>query len=123
MEVMENKQCELMNRSEAAEAIWKMNEDDLRFLNRLIVERLKLIHQARNTVMLAHFSVGDRVRFSTGAGDVKTGTIVRLNKKTASVVTDEGQRWNVHPAYLSADVAEKKASGDILDFLGHSEVR
>jgi len=35
-----------------------MNEDDLPFLNRLIVERLKLIGQARSTVMLAHFSIG-----------------------------------------------------------------
>jgi hypothetical protein len=102
---MENIRCELVNRSEAAEAIRKMNEDDLRFLNRLIVERLKLIHQARSTVMLAHFSVGDRVRFSTGIGDSKAGVIVRLNKKTASIATDDGQRWNVHPGFLSADAA------------------
>ena len=98
---------ELMNRAEAAETIRKLNEEDLRFLNRLIVERLKLISQARSTVMLAHFSVGDRVRFSTGAGDQKVGVIVRLNKKTASIATDDQQQWNVHPGYLSADGPEK----------------
>ena len=91
-----------MNRTEAAETIWKLNEEDLHFLNRLIIERLKLIHQARSTVMLAHFNVGDRVHFSTGAGDQKTGVIIRLNKKTASIATDDGQRWNVHPGYLRA---------------------
>jgi hypothetical protein len=100
---MQDHRTELTNRSEIMEAIRKLTEDDLRFLNRWIVERLKLISQARSTVMLAHFSVGDRVRFSTSAGDEKTGVIVRLNKKTASVATDDGQQWTVHPAYLTAD--------------------
>jgi len=31
---------EWINRADAAEAIWKLNEDDLHFLNRLIVGRL-----------------------------------------------------------------------------------
>ena len=55
---------ELTDRVGAAEAIRRMSEEDLRFLNRLIVERLKLIHQARSTAMLAHFGVGDRVAAS-----------------------------------------------------------
>ena len=91
---------ELADRAGAAEAIRRMNEDDLRFLNRLVVERLKLIAQARSTAMLAHFSVGDRVSFQSSSGELKTGVIVRLNKKTASIATDEGQQWNVHPGFL-----------------------
>jgi hypothetical protein len=100
---MENLICQLMNRTEAAEAIRRLNEDDLRFLNRLIVERLKLLHQARSTVMLAHFSVGDRVSFPTTTGEQKSGVVVRLNKKTASIETSDGQQWNVHPVYLRAE--------------------
>ena len=110
---MGDNRFELMNRAEAAEAIRKLNEDDLRFLNRLIVERLKLINQARSTVMLAHFSVGDRVRFSTAAGDQKSGVIVRLNKKTASIATDDGQHWNVHPGYLTADGPAKTPNVEV----------
>jgi hypothetical protein len=102
---MENQVCQLMNRTEAAEAIRRLDEGDLRFLNRLIVERLKLLHQARSTVMLAHFSVGDRVSFPASTGEQKTGVIVRLNKKTASIDTSDGQRWNVHPVYLRADAS------------------
>jgi hypothetical protein len=101
---MENCVCQLMNRTEAAEVIRRLNEEDLRFLNRLIVERLKLLHQARSTVMLAHFSIGDRVIFPTSAGEQKSGIIVRLNKKTASIHTSDGEHWNVHPGYLRADV-------------------
>ena len=91
---------QLADRVAAAEAIRRMNEEDLRFLNRLIVERLKLIGQARSTAMLAHFSMGDRVTFQSSSGQPKTGIIVRLNKKTASVATDDGQQWNVHPGFL-----------------------
>jgi hypothetical protein len=40
---MASESFELAGRASAAEAIWRMNEEDLRFLNRLIVERLKLI--------------------------------------------------------------------------------
>jgi hypothetical protein len=96
-----------INRSDATEAIRKMNEDDLRFLNRLIVDRLKLISQARSTVMLANFSVGDRVCFSDSYGQDKSGIIVRLNKKTVSVDTDDGQKWKVHPGFLRSDGHEK----------------
>jgi hypothetical protein len=87
------------------DAILRMSEDDLRYLNRLIVERLKLIGQARSTVMLARFSVGDRVSFQSPSGERKSGVIIRLNKKTASITTDDGQRWNVHPGFLTADDA------------------
>ncbi len=104
---MGNDRIELMDRAAAAETIRKLNEDDLRFLNRLIVDRLRLIQQARSTIMLANFSVGDWVTFPTTAGGQKKGVIVRLNKKTASIVTEDGQQWNVHPAYLRADAAEK----------------
>jgi hypothetical protein len=116
---MSDHSVELTDRAAAAESIRKLNEDDLRFLNRLIVERLKLIHQARSTVMLANFSEGDRVSFPASDGLRRCGVIVRLNKKTASIVTDEGQRWKVHPSFLSAIASEqnqqpvKKHQGEI----------
>ena len=98
---MAGERFELVDRAAAAETIRRMNEEDLRFLNRLIVERLKLIGQARSTAMLAHFSVGDRVSFQSSSGERKAGVIVRLNKKTASIAVDDGQQWNVHPGLLS----------------------
>ena len=91
-----------MDRAAAVEAIRRMNEDDLRFLNRLIVERLKLISQARSTVMLAQFNVGNRVSFQSTSGERKVGVIVRINKKTVSIATTDGQQWNVHPGFLTA---------------------
>ncbi|MBM4023826.1 MAG: hypothetical protein FJ280_00240 [Planctomycetes bacterium] len=91
----------LKNREDAAEAIRHLGEEDLRYLNRLIVERLKLIAQARSTALMARFHTGDRVGFRTSSGEWKHGVIQRLNQKTASILTDDGQRWNVAPAFLA----------------------
>jgi len=34
-------------------------------------------------------------------GEWKEGTVQKLNKKTASILTDRGHRWNVSPGLLS----------------------
>jgi hypothetical protein len=92
---------ERVDRVAAIEAIRRISEEDLRFLNRLIVERLRLISQARSMVMLARFNVGDRVSFQGTSGERKGGVIVRINKKSASIATGDGQHWNVHPSLLT----------------------
>jgi len=70
------------------------------FLNRLIVERLKLISQARATGLMSSFSVGDHVGFQGTDGRALEGVVLRLNKKTVSVITDNGHQWNVGPGLL-----------------------
>ncbi|MBU0571226.1 MAG: hypothetical protein KJ995_00530 [Candidatus Omnitrophica bacterium] len=81
--------------------IEKLTEDDLVFLNRTIVERLKLISQAKSTMMMSKFTIGDRVKFQTPNGENKTGFILRLNKKTASIETDDNLHWKVYPGFLA----------------------
>lgn len=90
----------IIDRASAVEAINHLGAEDLAFLNRLIVERLKLISQARSTRLMANFTKGDRVGFQTTDGRMVEGSVMRLNKKTVSIVTDEGQRWNVAPGLL-----------------------
>jgi len=51
-------------------------------------------------VALAQFAEGDRVQFTATDGSVKQGIVQRLNTKTASVRTDEGQGWKVSPGLL-----------------------
>lgn len=92
----------LADRAAVMDMIKKLGEDDLAFLNRLIVERLKLISQAKSTHQMALFNTGDRVRFQTHNGQ-KRGIIIRLNKKTASIRTDDGGNWNVSPMLLNAE--------------------
>lgn len=91
-----------LDRDGALDAIRRMGEEDLLFLNAQIADRLKLIAQARSTVELARFGVGDRVGFPGKDGLPREGVITRLHKKTVSIITDEGHRWNVSPGLLKA---------------------
>ena len=102
----------IIDRVSAVEAIKRLGEDDLLFLNQLIVERLKLISQARSTSQMAAFGNGDLVSFRSPAGHDIQGVVLRLNKKTVSVDTGDGQRWNVAPGLLRLI----KAAGDGLVF-------
>ncbi len=85
------------------EFIKSLGEDDLRYMNRLIIERLKLLYQQKSTTQMQRFNVGEKVRFTDPDGTVRTGTIIRLNKKTASLVTTGGEQWNVAPGLLRHD--------------------
>ena len=96
----------------------QLTEAELIDLNRRIVERLRLLHQMRAHATMLKFSIGDRVTFDTEDGRTVVDALVRYNKKTVSVVTDDGHRWNVSPRFLrpveprditpSADAISKK---------------
>jgi hypothetical protein len=90
----------IFDRISAVEAIKRLSEEDLLFLNRLIVERLKLISQAKSTCLMAGFARGDRVGFQAPDGRSLQGIVLRLNKKTVSVATEDGHQWNVAPGLL-----------------------
>ena len=93
----------IIDRVSAVEAIKRLNEEDLLFLCRPIVERLKPVSQARSTCLMARFTRGDRVGFQAPDGRSLEGIVLRLNKKTVSVATDDGHPWNVAPHRVSRD--------------------
>ena len=77
----------------------KLSEDELIELNRRVVERLQLMRSAKSLTQLARFSVGMLVEFDTDEGRTVSGTVARLNRQTATVVTALG-RWRVSPSRL-----------------------
>jgi hypothetical protein len=79
----------------------KLSEDELIDLNRRIVERLRLIRSARHLTQLARFAVGMTVEFDTDDGRTVSGTVARLNQRTATIVGPSG-RWRVSPSLLRA---------------------
>jgi hypothetical protein len=99
----------IVDRLSAVEAIKQLDEEDLRFLNHLIVERLKLISQAKSTSLMANFSKGDLVGFQAPDGRMIEGIVLRLNKKTVSIATDDDHQWNVAPGLLRL----VKPAGDV----------
>ncbi|MCP5420164.1 MAG: hypothetical protein H6969_06700 [Gammaproteobacteria bacterium] len=78
----------------------RFTEAELIDLNRRIVERPRFLQQMRAHANRLQFSIGDRVTFDTNEGRTVAGILVRYNKKTVSIVTDDGHRWNVSPHFL-----------------------
>ena len=80
----------------------QLTEAELIDLNHRIVARLRFLQQMRAHVEMMEFKIGDRVTFqSPGQGPVE-GMLTRYNKKTVTVVTDEGRQWNISPTFLKA---------------------
>ena len=79
----------------------KLTEAELVDLNHRIVERLRLLQHIRAHADMLEFSIGERVTFQPdGRGPVQ-GMLTRYNRKSVTVVTDDGHRWTVSPALLS----------------------
>ena len=78
----------------------ELTEAELIDLNHRIVERLKFLNQMRTHAHMLEFKIGDRVTFQPQGGSPVVGMLTRYNKKTVTVITDDGQRWNVSPGFL-----------------------
>jgi len=77
-----------------------LTEAELIALNHRIVERLRFLQQMRAHAHMLEFKIGDRVTFHPEGQPPVTGMLTRYNKKTVTVITDEGQHWNVAPSFL-----------------------
>ena len=80
--------------------ITKLSEGELLALNRQIVERLRLLQQMRTDERMLEFRVGDRVSFEPERRGVLFGVLLRYNKKTVTVLTEDGEQWKVPPGLL-----------------------
>ena len=78
----------------------KLTEAELADLNRRIVERLRFLGQMRAHTSMLEFSIGDRVAFQPEGRSPVVGMLTRYNRKTVTVITDSGERWNVAPGLL-----------------------
>ena len=76
-----------------------LNERELRDPDSRIVERLRMMGQLRAHRNMLQFHIGQRVRFRADWREVQ-GILSRYNRKTVTVITDGGERWNVAPALL-----------------------
>lgn len=78
----------------------KLSEKELISLNRQIIDRLKILQQVKIQQSMNEFRLGDRVHFASHSGEMVEGVLVRHNKKTVSIITDDGRQWNISPGFL-----------------------
>ena len=77
-----------------------LTEAELVDLNHRIVQRLRLMSQVHAHKAMLEFRIGDRVTFEPEGGTPVFGILTRYNKKSVTVITDDGRRWNVSPRFL-----------------------
>lgn len=76
--------------------------EELIALNHRIVARLKFLDDVQAQQEMIAFALGARVSFEAGRGHGRqTGMLVKFNRKTVKVLTDDGREWNVSPHLLS----------------------
>jgi hypothetical protein len=90
----------------------ELNEEELIDLNHRIVERLRFLSQMRAHSQMLDFKIGDRVTFQPEGRPPVVGMLTRYNRKTITVITDNGQHWNVAPGFLrKATSSDRAGSG------------
>jgi len=89
-----------IEQSRIEDFIKSLSRDELVFINRLIVERLKLLSQRASTDAMTQFNLGEQVEFDGPDGKLRKGSIVKLNKKTVKVLLQTGAAWSVSPEFL-----------------------
>jgi hypothetical protein len=89
--------------------ITQLTEDELIDLHHRITERLRFLSQTRAHHKMLEFKVGDRVSFKRDDQTTLSGVLTKYNKKTVTVITDNGEHWNVSPGLLKL-AKETKAS-------------
>ncbi len=88
----------------------ELTEAELIDLNHRIVERLRFLNQMRAHRRMLEFKIGDRVTFQPGGRPPVVGMLTRYNRKSVTVITDDGQHWTVSPSLLRK--AESPANVD-----------
>jgi hypothetical protein len=108
-----------MARTEPARIdIDRLSEAELIDLNHRIVARLKLLRELQAHQAMLDFRMGERVSFEPPGRGRQLGIITRYNRKSVTVITEDGGHWTVAPALLSKASpapAQAASAADIID--------
>lgn len=112
-----------------------LTEEELSDLNRRIVQRLKFLESQHTHREMMQFSIGENVSFAPPGKARQAGVLVRHNKKTVTIITEGGRRWNVSPHLLSREpltlgqpearswpeaITEASTRGNVVSLQAHS---
>jgi hypothetical protein len=97
-----------------------LTESELIHLNEKVIQRLRMIRQMRAHVQMLGFQIGERVWFQTERDEIVRGMVARYNKKSVTVVTDDGHRWPVSPTFLrrTASGPSTCETGNVIEIEG-----
>jgi hypothetical protein len=85
----------------------RLTEEELVQLNHVIVQRIRLMQQIRAHGEMINLRIGQRVHFTSAVGKIIRGVVARHNRKSVTVMTDDGQQWRVSPQFVQAESGRK----------------
>jgi hypothetical protein len=77
-----------------------LTEEELIELNHAVVHRLRLMRDFKAHDAMMNFGVGDTVMFHPEGREPVIGILVKFNRKSVTVIADNGTRWTVAPSFL-----------------------
>jgi hypothetical protein len=77
-----------------------------------VVERLRFLSQMRAHSQMLDYKIGERVTFHPDGHPPLFGIVTQYNRKTVTVITDAGQRWNVAPRLLRRADSRERTEAD-----------
>jgi hypothetical protein len=89
----------------------RLTEAELIDLNHRIVARLRFLNQMQAHSDMLEFKIGDRVTFTPPGLEQVQGMLTRYNRKTVTIIADNGRQWNVSPHFLSKVVPSAESTG------------
>ena len=95
-----------------------LTEAELIELNHRIVERLKFLDSMRAHAEMMEFSIGEKVCFRRRGQEEIVGIVAKYNKKTVTVITEDGGAWNVSPHLIEKTKGSRgtvKKSGNAIE--------
>jgi len=72
------------------------------------------LRAAKTQTAMRQFRPGQAVRFHNKYGELISGLVIRVNIKTVSILTPEGDQWNVAPSVLVIDVGSAAGQVELL---------
>lgn len=91
----------------------KLSKEELLELNKRIITRLKYLSERVTLEFSKKFRVGDVVEFRNEEAMTR-GIVIRINRKTLSIKTKEGQ-WNIPPQFI--EIVRKNERGNRLEIV------
>ncbi len=95
-----------------------LTEAQLIDLNNRVVARLNFLRQMHAHAHMLDFSIGEKVSFQPDWHPLIHGIIAKYNRKTVTIITEDGQRWNVAPTFLRKSgpaAADTPASAQVIN--------
>lgn len=90
-----------MTKGKMVDFIEKLNPDELRTLNKLVIQKI----QETNRTIALSFKVGEKVYFNDRYGQKHEGQVKKINRKNITVYVDKNVpypvTWSVSPMFLN----------------------